>query len=110
MPLLCSSFLAHLISIAPGYDAIVPRIGLFLEPLHSIYTKNCLAIIDEMVQKRALSITKIFDMVKTRYVDEEEIDRFDPNHISFFNINTEQDLHDALKIIDHIKIDKQGCR
>jgi molybdopterin-guanine dinucleotide biosynthesis protein A len=30
-----------------------------------------------------------------RYVDEETIDRIDPEHLSFFNINTEADLEEA---------------
>lgn len=110
MPFLCNTLLTHLIDIAPGFDAIVPRFGMFLEPLHAIYTKNCLAIINEMIQKNTLSITRIFDMVSTRYVDEEEINRFDPNHMSFVNINTEQDLNEAIEIIKSIKNDKQECR
>jgi molybdopterin-guanine dinucleotide biosynthesis protein A len=31
-------------------------------------------------------------------VEAEEIDRFDPKHLSFFNINTEADLEAARKL------------
>jgi hypothetical protein len=31
-------------------------------------------------------------MVKVRFVDKEEIDKLDSNHLSFFNKNTEADL------------------
>jgi molybdopterin-guanine dinucleotide biosynthesis protein A len=37
----------------------------------------------------------LFDLVKVRYVEAGEISRFDPEHLSFFNINTEADLAKA---------------
>jgi len=33
-----------------------------------------------------------------RYLDEETIDRIDPKHLSFFNINTQADLEEALRL------------
>jgi molybdopterin-guanine dinucleotide biosynthesis protein A len=33
--------------------------------------------------------------VSVRYVEKDEIDRFDPEHLSFFNINTKADLEKA---------------
>jgi molybdopterin-guanine dinucleotide biosynthesis protein A len=110
MPFLNHALLAHLIHMAPGYDAIVPRIGLFLEPLHAVYTKNCMKVIENLVENNVFSMTKIFNTVKTRYIDEEEIDRFDPYHLSFFNVNTEKDLREAMTIINNKKGDKQECR
>ena len=37
-------------------------------------------------------------MVKVRYVEEDEIDSFDPEHLSFFNINSQADLDRARKL------------
>jgi molybdopterin-guanine dinucleotide biosynthesis protein A len=37
-------------------------------------------------------------MVRVKYVEEDEIDRFDPEHLSFFNINTQADLDKAREI------------
>jgi hypothetical protein len=39
-----------------------------------------------------------FDIVRVRYVTTEEIEYFDPEHLSFFNINTMKDLNLARKI------------
>jgi molybdopterin-guanine dinucleotide biosynthesis protein A len=33
--------------------------------------------------------------MRVRYIEKGEIDRFDPEHISFFNINTYEDLEKA---------------
>jgi len=39
-------------------------------------------------------------MVRVRYVEAEEIERFDPEHLSFFNINTRADLERARGLIE----------
>ena len=43
-------------------------------------------------------LIELFDYVKVRFIEDEEVDRFDPQHISFFNINTKEDLERAKKI------------
>jgi len=45
-----------------------------------------------------LRIIELFPMVKVRYVEEAEIDSFDPEHLSFFNINTQADLERARRM------------
>ena len=37
-------------------------------------------------------------MVKVRYVEEDEINSFDPEHLSFFNINSQTELDKARKL------------
>ena len=45
-------------------------------------------------------IVELFKYVKVKFVEAEEIDRFDPQHTSFFNINTQEDMNKALKLIE----------
>lgn len=40
MPFLNRDLLRYLIGIAPGFDAVIPRIDDMYEPLHAVYTKN----------------------------------------------------------------------
>ena len=98
MPFLSRALLSYLIQIAPGYDAVVPRIGKFLEPLHAVYTKNCMPAVEKLIEENTLSVNKIFKCVKTRYVDKDEVELFDQDHLSFFNINTKNDFIEAEKI------------
>jgi molybdenum cofactor guanylyltransferase len=98
MPFLNHALISYLVQNAPGYDAIVPRIGKFLEPLHAVYTKNCIATVEKLIEENSLSVNRIFKYVKTRYVDKDEVDLFDPDHLSFFNVNTENDFLDAERI------------
>ncbi len=103
MPFLNGELLAYMTEVADGFDYVIPRMGTFFEPLHSIYSKNCTAPMETMIKNNRRVIIELFDFVKVRYVEEEEINRFDPEHLSFFNINTMEDLELAKKIADGVK-------
>ncbi len=98
MPFLNRALLRYMIKLSDGFDVVVPRLGKFLEPLHAVYSKSCLAPIESFLKQDNLMVARLFDFLKVRYVEAEEIDRFDPGHLSFFNINTEDDLKTARKI------------
>lgn len=95
MPFLNLKLLRYMVKIAPGFDVVIPRIGDQVEPLHTLYSKNCMGPMENLIKQDNLKITGFFDSVKVRYVGEEELDRFDPERLSFFNINTEADLKKA---------------
>ena len=93
MPFLSQALLRHLIQLAADdFDLVVPRVGNLTEPLHAVYAKSCLAPIKHLIMQNDLSILKLFNMVRVRYVEAEEIGRFDSKYLSFFNINTQADL------------------
>lgn len=95
MPFLSPTLVCYLVSLAPDFDLVVPKIKDMCEPLHAVYSKNCLAIIERLLLEDKLQIAELFSLVKTRYVGEEEMAKFDPEYLSFFNINTEADLRRA---------------
>jgi len=99
MPFLNSGLIGYLIDGASGFDAVAPKIGWMIQPLHTIYSKSCLPSIEALIREDQLQIIKLFDRVNTRYVTEKEIDQFDPDHLSFLNINTENDLLKAELLI-----------
>jgi len=100
MPFLNRDLLCYLIEIAPSFDVVVPRIDNMLEPLHAVYSRDCLAPIKELIGKDRLGISQLFKLVKTRYVDKDEIAKFDPRCLSFFNINTLDDIKKAKDLIE----------
>ena len=102
MPFLNHDLLHYLIQLSPSFDVVVPRLGNMVEPLHAVYSKNCLASAESLLKQGNLSITKLFTLVRVRYVEAEEVDRFDPKHLSFFNINTEADLNRARELVKNI--------
>jgi len=99
MPFLNQALLHYMIQLSANVDLVVPRLGDMIEPLHAVYSKGCLAPIECLLKQGNLQVNDLFTLVKVRYVDAEEIDRFDPKHLSFFNINTEADLEMARELI-----------
>ena len=95
MPFLNQALLGYMIQLSVNFDLVVPRVSNLVEPLHAIYTKSCLAPIERMIKQGELSVYKLLRLVRVKYVETEEIDKFDPKHLSFFNINTEADLEIA---------------
>ena len=93
MPLLNRPLLQHLISLKNTADIIVPRWGKYPEPLHAVYARTCSPAIEKYLKAGKLKITGFFADVSVRFIDQEEIERFDPLGQSFTNINTPQDLH-----------------
>jgi molybdenum cofactor guanylyltransferase len=92
MPWLNLPLLQHLISLKDSADVVVPRWNKFPEPLHALYNKRCIAPIEERLKANQLKITGFFAEVKVRFVDQEDIARFDPQGLSFTNVNTPEDL------------------
>jgi len=42
MPFLNLDLLRHMIDLSPDFDVVMPRIGELKEPLHAVYSKDCL--------------------------------------------------------------------
>ncbi len=103
MPFLNSLLLGYMIQLSPGFDVIIPRVEAKLEPLHAIYSRDCLTPIRQQIEQGNLKISNLLERVKVRYVEEGEINRFDPKHLSFFNINTRTDLEMAKAKIEKSK-------
>ena len=97
-PFLSVGLLEYMTQTSPTFDISVPRIKDKVEPLCAVYSKNCLAPIQELLKQNELMIIELFHMVKVRYVEEDEINSFDPEHLSFFNINSQADLDRARRL------------
>jgi molybdopterin-guanine dinucleotide biosynthesis protein A len=91
MPFLNADLLWYLAQVASGFDVVVPRIGEFPETLHAVYGKECLEPIRQCLLADRLKIISFFDDVRVRYVERDEVARFDPTFRSFLNINTPDD-------------------
>lgn len=88
--------IAHLVSGIPDHDAVVPRWAGRLQPLHAVYRTSVLPLFQAQLARGELRPVYLFDRVRTRHVDEDEIRRFDPEGWSFFNMNTPEDYAEAL--------------
>lgn len=98
MPFLNQGLLAYMLRTAGDYDAVIPRFGGNVEPLHAVYSRSCLEPIEKMLGTENTSVHRLLELVRARYIEADEIDNFDPEHLSFFNVNTEADLKKAREL------------
>lgn len=98
MPFLNIALLRYMLSLRDGFDAVVPVLNGRPEPTHALYSKTCLPRIERRLQAKDLKIARFFDDVSVRYVSQKEVDAHDPDHLSFFNVNTQSDLDRALAL------------
>jgi molybdopterin-guanine dinucleotide biosynthesis protein A len=101
-PFLSVSLLEYMTQTLADCDVALPRIGEMVEPLCAVYSKNCVAPIQELLEQNEPRISKLFSMVKVKYIEADEINSFDPEHLSFFNINSQADLDKARKLAAEI--------
>lgn len=98
MPFVSRPLMEHLVSLAPEADVVVPRLKGEAEPLRAVYAQTCRGPIHSAIERGRMRMVGFYPDVRVRYVEEAEIDRFDPDHLSFFNINTPDDLEEAKRL------------
>jgi molybdopterin-guanine dinucleotide biosynthesis protein A/molybdopterin converting factor small subunit len=89
--------ISHLVSLAPGFDVVVPRWNDRLQPLHAVYRRTVLPYLEAQLADGELRPVFLYDKVPTRIVEENEIRHFDPQGDSFFNMNTPDDYGEAVR-------------
>ncbi len=92
MPWLNRPLLEYMAGLRETADVVVPRWDKFPEPLHAVYSKACLDPIREKLEAEMYKITAFYGRVRVRFVNRDEIERFDPDGKSFINVNTPEDL------------------
>ncbi len=101
MPFVVRPLLDHLLSLIPEGDAIVPRLAGEAEPFRAVYSRACRPAMAAALDADKRRVISFFPDVRVRWVDEAELDRFDPQHLSFFNVNTPADLETARRLAGH---------
>lgn len=87
-----------LAEIDAGLDAIVPWTEAGPEPLCAVYSQRCLQPIARQLQNDNYKIQDLFRQVRAKKIPESTLRAGDPDLISFFNVNTPEDLRVAESI------------
>ncbi len=98
MPFVNIDLVRHMLSLRDDADAVVPMLDGRPEPTHAAYSRSCLGPMERSLKAGDLRILSFFDDVRVRYVSQDEVDDFDPEHLSFFNVNTQDDLDRAVAL------------
>lgn len=92
MPFINSELIKYMIKSKDKFDAVVPKLKKGYETLFAIYSRNCLPIIYETINKNNFKVRNIFSKIKLKKIGEQEISKFGDPGILFMNINTKDDL------------------
>jgi len=97
--------------IEPHFDVIIPETTEGLQPLCAIYSKQCLKILEPhlaeqerkpgngKILQKELKIQYLFRKLRVKKLSENILREIDPDLISFFNINTPEDLDRAKEMV-----------
>ncbi len=95
MPFLSHPLLLHLVKQAQLASAVVPIRGGEYEPLLAIYSKACIPAVEQSIAAGQRRMISFFPQIELMTVDEQTLAQLDPKGLSFFNVNTPQDLQRA---------------
>jgi len=97
VPFLNLSLISYLISQIENYDVVAPYWQDRFQPLHAVYRRSVLPLLQQQLERGELRPIFLYEKVRTRKVSEDEIRRFDPEGLSFLNMNTPEDYQAALQ-------------
>ena len=103
MPFVQPAVVKRMVQLATDYDVIVPEKIEGLEPLHAIYSSRCLPHIEKILADGTLQVVNFFPAVKVYRLSSEEIGQLDPQGLSFFNINTPDDMDRAKELLEELE-------
>ncbi len=99
MPFVSPELVKYLIQIDVEADVVVPEIDGKLEPLHAVYGDQCIDLISTQLSNHDSKIINFYKKASAIHVPEEQIKKIDPDLRSFFNINTWDDVREAILMI-----------
>lgn len=102
MPFLKESIIRFLLQQVDGFDAIIPKTADGLQPLHAIYSKNCIGPIKKLIDQGGYKIIDFYPLIKIKIIEENEFIALDKNRESFINVNTPGEL-------DHLQQRKKSA-
>ncbi len=100
MPFINPAVIGLFLQKIDATDIVVAQLVSGLQPLHGLYSKQCLPVLKDMIDARDLRLQNIADKpgLTVHRVPETEIKRVDPQLLSFLNVNSPADLELANKI------------
>lgn len=108
MPFLNTGLLLYMINQADGWDAVVPRIGDYFQPLCAVYDKNCHNQVQNALMNEQLKISRLYEQMNIRYVDDKEIRAYGDPDLMFFNVNNLEDLQKAEILAGEVVCEAEG--
>jgi molybdopterin-guanine dinucleotide biosynthesis protein A len=98
MPFLNAGLLRYMASRPRDNDVLVPVVDR-PQPLHAIYARSCLPLIEQRLRSGEYKAAGWFDDADVRTIEREIIAQYDPDLHSCFNMNTPEDFAFAKEVL-----------
>ena len=99
-PFVSRELLEHLLSRAHAADAIVPKHSDKYEPLQAVYNRAiCLPAVEAALVSGERRMISFYPQVHVLPIEEPILGELDPSGLSFFNVNTAEDLERAEQLL-----------
>jgi len=99
-PFVSRELLEHLLNRAHEADAIVPKHGDKYEPLQAVYNRSrCLPAVEAALGSGERRMISFYPQVHVLPIEEPILSELDPSGLSFFNVNTAEDLERADRLL-----------
>jgi molybdopterin-guanine dinucleotide biosynthesis protein A len=97
VPLLVPAFVERMVELLGDHDIAVMEVDGFPHPLSAVYRRATLPHVESLLANDRLRPVFLFDAVRTRRVQPEEMTVVDPDLRTLRNLNTQEDYLAALK-------------
>ena len=104
MPFLDQAVIAQFTTRRASADIVIAKLAARLHPMHALYGKGCLPVLEQMIRARQLKIQEMVShaSLRVQYVTEADLLTVDPSWHSFQNVNTPADLEAARSLLARV--------
>ena len=82
--------------VEESVDVVIPKSQEGYEPLHAIYRREtCLPAIESAIDADQWKVIAWFPQVRVRVLTPDEVKRYDPPELAFWNVNTPEEFSKA---------------
>jgi molybdopterin-guanine dinucleotide biosynthesis protein A len=92
-----TDLICHLVARSVESDLVIPSWDGRLHPLHAVYSQSVVPILAAQLSAGERRLIDLVQKVRATRIERDEIARFDPEGMSFFNVNTPEDYEAAVR-------------
>jgi molybdopterin-guanine dinucleotide biosynthesis protein A len=96
MPFVNPALVSFLVDAAEGVDCVVPETGEGLQPLHAVYNRSALPVVEQRARSGQYDLRELVVSLSARIIQKNAVRKLDPDSESFLNLNTSADYARAV--------------
>lgn len=98
LPFLNPDLIRCMIQRFNGCDLLLPKSRSGLEPLHAIYGKGCVKVLEDKIRRGDWRLENLAGFVRSEILDPNALHSFDPEELSVTNVNTPGEFRGLMHI------------